>query len=195
MGTSTEELNQDIAGTRESLAADLDALQDRVSPAAIVERRKAAARGRVASVKGRLMGTAQSARSSAGSSASGASDNVRGTAESVKGSAQDAMGAAEEQFEGSPLAAGLVAFGAGMLLSALLPASDKEAQAAQRLVKQAQPLVDEAKSVGAEVGEQLKGVAADAAQEVKDTAQESAQRVQEEGASSADSVKSDVQGS
>ena len=44
MGQSTEELSTQIAGTRESLASDLDALQDRVSPSAIVERRKEAAR-------------------------------------------------------------------------------------------------------------------------------------------------------
>ena len=42
MGQSTEELNTQIAGTRDHLAADLDALQDKISPAAIVERRKAA---------------------------------------------------------------------------------------------------------------------------------------------------------
>ena len=46
MGQSTEELTTQIAGTRESLATDLDALQNRVSPSAIVERRKEAARGR-----------------------------------------------------------------------------------------------------------------------------------------------------
>ena len=34
MGQTTEELNTQIADTRESLASDLDALQDRVSPGA-----------------------------------------------------------------------------------------------------------------------------------------------------------------
>ena len=37
MGQSTEELSSEIAGTRRSLATDPDALQDRVSPTAIVE--------------------------------------------------------------------------------------------------------------------------------------------------------------
>src|SRR3546814_18439061 len=58
--------------------------------------------------------------------------------------------------EGSPLAAGLVAFGAGMVISALIPASEKEAQLASRAVatakEQAQPLVEEAKSVGQDIG-------------------------------------------
>ena len=40
MGTSTEELSNDIARTRAELSQDVDALQDRVSPSAIMERRK-----------------------------------------------------------------------------------------------------------------------------------------------------------
>ena len=44
MGTSTEELSNDIARTRADLEQDLDALQDKVSPSAIMERRKTAVR-------------------------------------------------------------------------------------------------------------------------------------------------------
>ena len=47
MGQSTEELRAEIEQTRQSMTADVDALQDRVSPSAIVERRKQAARSRV----------------------------------------------------------------------------------------------------------------------------------------------------
>jgi hypothetical protein len=38
MGQSTEELRSEIEQTRQSMTADVDALQDRVSPTAIVER-------------------------------------------------------------------------------------------------------------------------------------------------------------
>ena len=190
MGQSTEELNTQIAGTRDNLAADLDALQDRVSPAAIVERRKAAARGRMTSVRNRVMGSAQSARDTAGSSGTGAVD-------SVKGSAQGALSSAGDTVDGSPLAAGLVAFGAGMLISALLPASDAETRAAEQVVDAAkehgQPLVDEAKSVGQEVGQQLKESAADSVEQVRSTAADSASRVQDEGRSSAQNVASEAQ--
>ena len=47
MGQSTEELSSDIAQTRQSMTANVDALQDRVSPSAIVERRKQRPAGRV----------------------------------------------------------------------------------------------------------------------------------------------------
>ena len=49
MGQSTEELSNEIEETRRSMTTNVDALQDRVSPSAIVERRKAAARGRMQS--------------------------------------------------------------------------------------------------------------------------------------------------
>jgi hypothetical protein len=38
MGQSTEELTSQIEDTRGRMASDLDALQDKVSPAAIVQR-------------------------------------------------------------------------------------------------------------------------------------------------------------
>jgi Protein of unknown function (DUF3618) len=62
MGQSTEELTSQIEDTRQRMASDLDTLQDRVSPSAIVARRKQAAYGRVASVKDRVMGSADTAR-------------------------------------------------------------------------------------------------------------------------------------
>jgi ElaB/YqjD/DUF883 family membrane-anchored ribosome-binding protein len=185
MGQSTEELTSDIASTREGLAQNLDALQDRVSPSAIVERRKDAAKGRFRQVRNKVMGTAQGAKHSAGSTASSATDSVTTTA-------QGAVGAAGEKFEGSPLAAGLIAFGAGMVVSALLPASDAETKAARGVVESAQPMVDEMTSVGQELGQQVKESATGAAQQVKDAAAESAQNVKAEGQSSAQNVQSEA---
>jgi LysM repeat protein len=185
MGQSTEELSTQIAGTRESLASDLDALQDRVSPSAIVERRKEAARGKVRSVKEKIMGSSPSAANSGSSTASDAATGVKGSAVDVK----DAAGGA---IEGSPLAAGLVAFGAGLVIAALIPATDPEQRASQKVVDAAQPLVEEAKSVGQEVGDNLKESATETAQQVKTSAQDSAQRVQAEGKSSVENVKSEA---
>ena len=132
MGTSTEELSSDIAQTRQSLTQDVDALQDKVSPSAIIERRKTAVRGRLSTVKDRVMG--------------GSHDAVHG----VSGTTSSAGDAIEQRVEGSPLAAGLIAFGAGLVIAGLIPASKVEAQGAQRLqeaVKEhGQPVIDEARS-------------------------------------------------
>ena len=77
-----------------------------------------------------------------------------------------------------------MAFGAGLVIAGLIPASKAEAQGAQRLKDAAQehgqPVMDQAKSAAQEVGEQLKDKATEAAQEVKASAQESTDRVKEE---------------
>ena len=187
MGQSTEELSSEIAETRQSMTANVDALQDKVSPSAIVERRKQAARGRMLGVRDRVMGTAHSVRSSAG-------DTAGSTTGSVKDSAQSAVSGAQDRVEGSPLAAGLVAFGAGMLISALIPASEKEAVAAGHVVDAAkehgQPVMDQAKSMAQDVAQDVKETATQAAQEVKDTATDSAERVKSEGKSGVGEVRS-----
>ena len=177
MGQSTEELSMEIAETRHSMTANVDALQDKVSPAAMVERRKEAARGRARGMRDRVMGTAHGVSTSASGTAGSAKDSAQGAVDSVKGTAQD-------RIEGTPLAAGLVAFGAGMIVAALIPASEKEAVAAGHVVDTAkehgQPVVDQAKSMAQEVVENVKETATDAVQEVKDTATESIERVKSE---------------
>lgn len=189
MGQSTEELSGDIADTRRNLASDLDALQDRVSPSAIVERRKAAARGRMRSVRDRVMGTVHDVQNTASAQVSSAADS----AGSATGSVRSAAGSVPDRVEGSPLAAGLVAFGAGMVISAMIPASEKEARLGAQAVDTArEPVMEQAKSVGQDMAQQLSETAGTAAQEVKDTAAEGADRVRSEGQSAAESVKSDV---
>ena len=173
MGTSTEELSNDIARTRADLEQDLDALQDKVSPSAIMERRKSAVRGRLASAKDRVMGTGHSVVGSGQDAAHG-----------VSSATSNAGSALEDRVEGSPLAAGLVAFGAGLLIAGLMPATKVEAEGAQKLKDVAQehgqPVIDQAKSAAQEVGEQLKDKASQAADEVKSSAQDSVERVKDE---------------
>lgn len=206
MGQSTEELNSQIEDTRARMAGDLDALQDRVSPSAIVERRKAAARSRVSGMRDKIMGTATDVRDTVKDKASSAGGSVSGSmpstsdlsAPDVRSAASSAVGSAHSQVQGSPLAAGLVAFGAGLVISSLIPASKVEADLAHQTIETAkekgQPLLDEARDAGQSLAQDVKEQATQAAQEVKDSATESAQRVKEEGQSSAESVRSDAQG-
>ena len=193
MGQSTEELTSQIEDTRGRMASDLDALQDKVSPSAIVQRRKEATRNRISSLRDRVMGTAQSA----GGTVSDKVPSPSGMASSVQGGVQSGVSSAQDRVQGSPLAAGLVAFGAGVVVASLLPASQREAEAAHRVVETAkdkgQPLMDDAKEAGQQLGQDLKERATEAAQQVKDSATESAQQVKNEAQSSAESVKSEAQ--
>jgi hypothetical protein len=185
MGQSAEELTSQIEDTRQRMASDLDSLQDRVSPSAIVERRKQAVYGRVTVVKHKVMGTADTARQKMSAAATSSTD-----------AGGEVAATAQERYEGAPLAAGLAAFGAGMVLAALLPASRLEAEAAHRVVETAkehgQPLVEDARSAGEEVVDTVKQSATDSAQELKQSAQESAQTVTDEARSSTESVRSEA---
>jgi gas vesicle protein len=188
MGQTTEELNAEIAGTRQSLADDLDALQDKVSPSAVVQRRKEAVSHRVRGLGSRIMGSARS-------SGSGSTGAVSSSGAGVRHAAGEMASTAEDRVEGSPLAAGLVAFGVGVVVAALLPPTEAESRASQTLVdtakEQGGPVADAAKSAAREVGEGLRDKASQAATEVKESAQESAARVQDEASSSADRVRSE----
>lgn len=194
MGQGTEEqLTTDIEGTREDLSRNLDALNDKVNPSRVIERRKEATRSRFRGMKDKVMG---SSNPSSYSSGPGVGDRAASAKDSVAGSAQDAVSTLGDKAEGNPMAAGLIAFGAGWLVSSIIPASQKEAEAASRLVEAAkehgQPIVEEAKSVGQDMGQNLKDKATEAAEEVKSSAQSSADNVKQEGQSSAATVKDDA---
>jgi hypothetical protein len=194
MGQSTEELSQEIAETRRSMSSNVDALQERVSPSAMMERRKAAARSRLQSARDRVMGTARDTGSSAAGAVASARDSAQGAVGSVKDTAQDAASSTQARVEGAPIAAGLVAFGAGLVIASLIPASDKEARAAASVLDIAEqkggPLVEEAKAAGREVAQDVAGAASEAVQTVKETAAQSSERVAAEGRSAADEVRS-----
>jgi gas vesicle protein len=209
MGQDTEGLTTtpaDIDATRANLSRDIDELTDKVSPARVVERRKEAAkqaaRGRIGTIRDKVMGVVPTGGSGgSGHGSAGVGARVSGAAGSAAGSVSDtvsdsaggAVDAIGSKAQGNPLAAGLIAFGAGMVISALIPASEKEAEVAQRAVEAAkehgQPVVDEAKSVGQQMGQELKESATESAQQVKDTAQDSVQNVKQQGQSSAQTVK------
>jgi gas vesicle protein len=113
-------------------------------------------------------------------------------ASSVGDTAHGAASTVKRQARGNPLAAGLVALGAGWLLGSLLPASSKETEMAEAVKDRAAPVLDEAQStvkqMAQEGAEHLKEPAQEAVQAVKDHAQDSAQTVKQEGQSAAQDV-------
>lgn len=190
MGEDTEQqLTYDIARTRQDLSRDVEALSDKVSPTRVVERRVQRTRYGLTRMKDRVMGTAYHGREAVGSKAS----QVAGTATDTASGTADAV---RQRTEGNPLAAGLIAFGAGWLVSSLLPPTEREKQLAGAVVDTAKerggPVAQEAASMGQEMGERLKEKASEAVEEVKSTAQQGAERVADEGRTAAETVKEEV---
>ena len=187
-----EVIRRDIEATRADLSRDVDALTEKVSPARVMERRVDRAKSAVGSVKEKVMGS-QSNPADNGALGT-ASDKATSVASSVGDAATAAPSAARQKTQGNPMAAGLIAFGAGWLISSLLPASEKEKQAASTVKDKASEhsdtLTAPLKEAAGNAKENLQGPAQDAVASVKDKATDAASTVKDEAAS----AKGDVAG-
>jgi ElaB/YqjD/DUF883 family membrane-anchored ribosome-binding protein len=180
-----EQIRQDIEATRERLSDDVDTLTETVRPSNVARRQADKVTGKASAVKERIMGTADDMTSQGSDTAHHLGDK----ASELGGRASQMPQMARRQTRGNPLAAGVVALGAGWLLGSLMPASDRERQATEQLKDKAQPLVDEAKNIAQETAQELKQPAMDAVDEVKRSAMDSAQTVKEEGKATTEDVK------
>jgi hypothetical protein len=173
MGQTTGELRADLERQRSELSHDLEAIGDRVSPSRIAQRRTASLRSGVQRAKDAVMGTATAAPHAA-------TEQIGEVAGRAGETVSQVPDAARQQVQGNPLAAGLLAFSAGLVVATLLPETPPERQ----LARQIQPkLEDAASAVGSaaqEMREHLEPAAKDAAAELRDTAKESVSAVRDE---------------
>ena len=177
---SPEEIRRDIDATRAELGQTVDQIEDRVSPSKVVGRSQE-----------RIQRKVRSRWTQARESVMGSADHGRQQASQRRDAAGDRLNEAEEQVErqvkGNPLAAGLIAFGAGALVSSLLPSSRPEQRLAHTVREQAEPMVrDQLQTAGKEMGQHLAGDVKDAA---KDTALAAAQATAETASTAKDAAK------
>ena len=169
MSQNPDAIRADIEQTRERLGYDVDAVADKVSPSHIAHRQTEKIKGAVSGMKDRIMGTADDVTSSA-----------RGTAHDAGAAVERAERKVVQKAKGTPLPAGLIALYAGLLVSSLIPPSEKERQAAQMLKEKAEPLKQELSGVASEVAEHLKEPAREAVETVKQSATEGVEAVKGE---------------
>lgn len=195
-----DRLRQDIERTRASLTRDVDLLAEKTSPRQVARRRWTAA-------KEKVMGTTEHARHATGDTASALQDRASSAAGTVSdkasqlgdkaGSAahgvadtvRDTPQAVTRQTQGNPLAAGIIAFGVGMLAATLIPVTDAERRAGQQLKENAGDLTDRVKDVANEMKDDVSGTVQEAAGQVKETAQDAARTTRQQARSSAQDAK------
>ena len=192
-------LRREIEETRANLSQNVNALGEAVQPSNIAKRQVSKVTGAATGLKDKVMGSAEDTASTLSDRASSVSGSVSGAGSAVTGSVSSVGQTAKTQTQGNPLAAGVIALGAGWLLGSLLPATARERQAASAVKEQATPLVGQAQEMAKEVAkdaaEELKEPALSAAESVKSTAQEAAQTVKAEGQGAVEDVKSSAQDS
>ena len=164
MAYSPEALKSQIDRQRDDLGRDLDALGDRLSPRRIVDRRKEAMAGGVRSLRDRVMGTAADTTAHLSSAAD------------TLGEAPDM---ARRQVEGNPLAVGIMAFAAGLVVAALVPETEPEQQMVAKLQPGMEQVAGEVGRAAQESAEQVGPAVHDAAQHLGEQARESAGAVRD----------------
>jgi hypothetical protein len=176
MTNDPDRIRADIEQTRTELSDNVDAVRERMRPGAMARRQGERVRGTMSGVKDRIMGAASDASSTGGDLAS----SVAGTASTMTEKAGEAPAMVLRRTEGNPLAAGLIAFGAGWLASTVIPASRAERRAAAAVKEQASGVSQEASSMAREVADELREPARESVEAVRSTAQDAAQTVREE---------------
>ena len=178
MSENPDAIRADIEATRARLGTDVDAVADKVTPSNIVHRQTDKVKDAATGVKDKIMGTAEEATGSVGATIADAGSAVG-----------DAPHKVAVKTQGNPLAAGLIAFGAGLLVSSLIPPSAKEREAAEALKSAAEPVTTQLTEAAQDVAQGLQEPAQEALENVKTTAADAVENVKEEGQAAVSDVK------
>ncbi|MCI9869412.1 DUF3618 domain-containing protein [Arthrobacter humicola] len=189
MSENPDVIRADIEATRARLGTNVDAVADKVTPSHIVQRQtdrvKENVKDAVFGVKDKVMGAADHTADHVHSTTGSVGSHVSDAGSAVAG----APGQLKNRTQGNPLAAGLIAFGAGLLVSSLIPASQKEREAADALKSAAEPLTTELTDAAKQVAEGLKAPAQEAVENVKATAADATDHLKADGHAAVEDVK------
>ena len=207
MTSDPEQIRREIEYTRRDLSAKVDALTEKVNPSRAMQRKVDHARSSMISIKDKIMGTAEDTASSTAeavnSAASDAAERTSSVASDVTERASSAASkatdmvtsipqAARRQAQGNPLAAGLIALGAGWLVSSLLPPSRKEqelaSQATNAVSQQVQPLAQQLGQTAQGMAQNLQKPAQQAVESVQATASRAASTITDQSRSAAEDI-------
>jgi hypothetical protein len=207
MTSEPDQIRGEIQQTHRELSADVGALTEKLSPPRMVQRRARRTRAAMTNMRDKIMGstasrtpagrdtmssTASGVGGTVSSTASAATDKVAAAASSAADAASSAPEIGRRRTEGNPLAAGLIAFGAGWLVSSLLPATAPEQHVATQVkdlaTDKGRPVAQQLGEAAQQVREELREPVRQSAESVKETATDAAQAVAGETRSAAADV-------
>jgi hypothetical protein len=173
MATTAPELREEIEARRQAIDRDLTELGDKVNPSKAVrrtaDRTVSGGRDRLVGIKEAVMGKAEAVR-----------DKADGVGTSVGSGMGDARDDLRQRTTGSPIGAGLAAFGLGLVVAAAWPASETERRAASTIEGAASDKVREVvRTEGEALVDELREPARDAVATLEERATDAAQAVKE----------------
>jgi hypothetical protein len=193
MSSNPDQLERDLDKTRTSLSGNVDRLNDKISPSKVLGRRMDRMKNSAGTIKEKVMGYADNSDGSNTTALSSAASSVQGATGAAAAKMSDAAGSApqavRDQTQGNPLAAGVIAFGVGWLLSALVPVSDVEQHAAKKIEDNADGLVEPLKESAQEVAGNLKHPLRESADSLRHAATDAAAETADQARSAAGEVR------
>jgi ElaB/YqjD/DUF883 family membrane-anchored ribosome-binding protein len=194
MAAEPDQIRNDIEATRADLASNVDQLADRTSPSRIARRSWSRVSDKVHSLSDSVMGAPSSTAGSAKQKVNEAGDKIGSMTSETADKVRQAPHLAAQGTRGNPLAAGLIAFGAGLLAAAMIPESEAERRITRQLADSElaeqvrQPLAESAGKVGQDLAEEIK----ESGQQVMDSAKDHASTAVEEAKGTAQRAKQDT---
>jgi Protein of unknown function (DUF3618) len=206
-----DEIRADIERTRATLSNDVDDLAETVKPQSVARRQVDKVKEAVGGVKERVMGSDEddysnaavgtvadktsTPREAVADKALAAKDTVSEKASGARMAVRRAPTTVKRKAQGNPLAAGVIAFGLGMLVSSLMPPTQKEREAVSQLRENLEPVKEKATEVARDMSDSVKQSAEEAAESVKAVITEGAGSVRQEGQAAAADVRDQAQAS
>lgn len=202
MAERTDELREDIARRRGRISRDVDEIGNRVRPGRVLARSTYRVRRRVIDLRDDVMGNEQTeypwqeTDRGAGGTMTQTRERMSDRMSEMADTAAEKMHEAEEtitevpqmvrrQTRGNPLAAGLIAFGGGLLIASIFGPTEAERSAARRAQPLVQDAMDEVKETGEEMAAEMKDSAMRSADDIKDEARQAGERLRDEASDAA----------
>ncbi|MGD7003457.1 DUF3618 domain-containing protein [Corynebacterium halotolerans] len=193
MSNNPDDIRADIDRTRAALGRDVDALAEKTDPSKVMDRQTDKIRGKWTQLRESVMGSADDHDYGSDSTMQDARERAGELADEAGQRAKQAPQEIKQRTRGNPLAAGMIALGAGWLIGSLLPASKPEQDLATTAKEKAEPAIEEAKSVAQDMGDHLQPQAKEAAESVTDSARSGVEHVKSEGQHHVADIKNDAQ--
>ncbi len=212
MAQEPDQLTEDIERRRREISRTVDQIEDRVSPSRALARRRDGLRRRFTDLRDQIVGNDDDEypvygrdrlndpydpyRFPPGAAATDDDESLGDRARQAGGRARDALDqapdprdAARRRTQGSPVAAGVLSFGVGLLIGGVLPSSRTEQRAVGRVQPELESAAQEVAGAGQDVAGTLKEDAQGRAEDLKDQASGSAKSVKDDATSAGQQVK------
>jgi Protein of unknown function (DUF3618) len=166
---TADQLEADIVHTRQDMSSAMDRVGDQMSPKQVLKGGTHRLSQWIQSARDGIMGTVSAPSAPVGQGPEGLGEGP--------GQSRHDSGSITAQNQGNPLAAGIIAFGVGLLIGSVLRPTKVEQQGLSAIADKAEPAIDAAIQAASELGHGVQKSTEQAASELGDVLKEAGQEI------------------